>query len=125
MVTHMDGQDCSLLVKTWMNTNENTRGIRRVSVADRHGSLWVRIEGAGGDSPRDWGEVPVDAVYAAAPESRVPMSFNATFDLGSMRSHVQANVNQGLLVMVAFNSFTDDSGRAAYFSREFFHEAAQ
>jgi len=120
----MDGLDCSLLVKTWTNTNEDTRGITRVTVADRRGSLWVRIEGAGGDSPRDWGEAQVEAVYGAAPESRIPMSFNATFDLGSMRSHVQANVNQGLLVMVTFNSFTDDSGRADYFSREFFHEAA-
>ena len=121
----MEGIDCALLVKTWANTNETTRGITHVTVTDRRGSLWVKIEGAGGDSPRDWGEVQVETVYAATPESRVPMSFAATFHLGFMRSHVQANVNQGLLVMATFNAFTDDSGRAAYFSREFFHEAAR
>ena len=121
----MEGIDCSLLVKTWANTNEHTRGIRHVTIVDRRGSLFVKIEGAGGDSPLDWGEVQVDTVYAATADSRVPMSFTATFDLGFMQSHVQANVNQGLLVMAAFNAFADGSGRAAYFSREFFHEAAR
>jgi hypothetical protein len=45
----------------------------------------------------------------------------AGFDFGFMRSEVYIRVNKGVLVIVLFNTFQDDSGRTNYLNREFFY----
>ena len=43
------------------------------------------------------------------------------FDHGFMRAETYIRVNKGVLVIVLFNTFTDDSGRSSYINREFFY----
>jgi hypothetical protein len=45
----------------------------------------------------------------------------ADFDLGFMRAETYLRVNKGVLVIVLFVTFRDDSGRSNYLNREFFY----
>ena len=106
---------------TWLNTNSATRGIVRIIITARNGGLVVRAFGNCDPSPCDWGETEAEAVYANNIASREGVAFTASYDFGFLKTRLQANVNQGLLVAVTFNRFEDESGRGDYFSREFFH----
>ena len=62
-------------------------------------------------------------VFADGPDSSAPRAFTARFDLGYKEVSLQAKVKKGVLVVANFNRFSDNSGRAAFFSREFFYRA--
>ncbi|GFJ92750.1 hypothetical protein [Phytohabitans rumicis] len=70
---------------------------------------------------RDWGEVPLDGLYADGPTSNNVCGYRATFDLGHARTQIQANMLHSVMVCAAFTTFTDGSGRVNYLSREFLH----
>jgi hypothetical protein len=53
------------------------------------------------------------------------MSFSAFYDFGFMETQLQAHVRQGVLIIAKFDRFKDNSGRANYFSKEFFYRAEQ
>ena len=38
-----------------------------------------------------------------------------------MKSEIYIRVNKGVLVIVLYNTFQDDSGRSNYLNREFFY----
>ena len=44
----------------------------------------------------------------------------ADYDFGFMKTRLAGNINYGILVIQSYNEFCDDSGRPAYFTREFF-----
>lgn len=106
---------------TWLNTNKDSCGIVKVAIAVKSHSLLLRAFGAGDPAPSDWGEVEADHIYANSISSRVAAGFTAWYDFEFSRIHLQANWNQGLLVLASFTSFKDGSKRSNYFSREFFH----
>jgi hypothetical protein len=110
------------LVGTWMNTNNATRGITQVVLAVRDGGLVVRAFGACDPASCDWGSVNV-AVFAGDADSVEGNAFNAFYDFGFMETHLQSHIRQGVLVVAKFDRFKDDSGRANYFSKEFFFRA--
>jgi hypothetical protein len=105
----------------WINTNRNSFGIVKVVVAVRNSKLVVRVFGAADPEPNDWGEIQADHIYAGSIASRTGAGFTAWYHLNFAQIHVQANWNQGLLVLATFTSFRDGSRRSDYFSREFFH----
>jgi hypothetical protein len=107
------------LLGIWHNTNSRARGILRLELARRQDAVTVRVRGVGSPEPIDWGEAAAE-VFAHDVGDRAAMAFSAVYDLGFSRVHLQANVKQGVLVVASFNEFTDDSGRASYFTREFF-----
>jgi len=118
--------DVSPLLGTWINTNPGSRGIVRFVLGSRDGVLTVRAFGAGltegtEEPERDWGEVDAERIYTDGMTSGNVMSFTARYDFGFLESHLQANMNLGLLVVAGYNTFTDGSGRSSYFSREFYH----
>ena len=49
------------------------------------------------------------------------MAFSAVYDFGFMETLLAAYMKGGILVLDTFNAFKDSSGRASYFTREFFH----
>ncbi len=112
--------DPAPLLGTWINTNPRVRGIARIVLAADTGRFTVRVSGANGGSPIDWGEIPAEP-FAYNAGSREVMAFSALYDFGFQRVHLQANVKQGVLVVASFNEFTDASGRSSYFTREFFY----
>jgi hypothetical protein len=106
----------------WLNTNRRTWGITRAEVTQRDGQIWLQVWAADPEEgPRDWGTVPVERLYADGPSSNRVAAYQATFDLGHARTLVQANITLGVAILAAFTTFTDDSGRVNYMSREYFH----
>lgn len=75
------------------------------------------VSGAGGGGPADWGEAPA-RVYADAHYADNPPAFLTRFEHDSMRVHVEARPNRGVLVVCEYTEFTDGSGRRGYFIRE-------
>jgi hypothetical protein len=47
----------------------------------------------------------------------------ATFNAGFMTAETHIRVNKGVLVIVLYVTFHDDSGRSNYLNREFFYRA--
>ena len=110
--------DVAPLLGTWINTESRWQWIRRLEVRDDGGDLTVRMTGGNEPSPQRWGPRPVEAVYAASIHGGDAVAFRASFDHGEMRSEVQATLNQGLMVLVAFTDATDDG--TSRVTREFF-----
>lgn len=107
---------------TWINTDESSRGMAKVVVDEDSGKLFVRICG-GSDAPAsDWGRVEADTLYADSINSSHASAFSACYRLEAADMQIQANWNQGLLVVGSFGTFTDGSNRSNYFAREFFRQ---
>ena len=109
------------LFGVWMNTNSAGRGIAKVVVMARGADLMVRAFGADDSGLFDWGEVRADYLYANGISSSLAAGFTARYESDFSQTDLQANWNQGLLVLATFTTFTDGSRRSNYFSREFFH----
>lgn len=120
-----DSIDLFPLLGTWINTNNQTRGIARVIIRTENGTMTVQVFGADFPGFSDWGEVKAKIVYANAVRSHEAMAFSALYDFGFMEVYLQANLSLGLLVIAGLNTFKDESGRSNYFSREFFYHAGQ
>lgn len=108
------------LLGTWVNTKPSGVGIAKFEILTEDGSPVLRIFGFGRGSMIDWGETSVETVYTKDVATLEPMAFQARYDLGFMEVHVQGNFSLGLMVLACLNIFKDGSGRANYFSREFF-----
>lgn len=112
--------DPSTLVGTWLNYDPSSRGIFRVIIAGERGALSVRIFGSGDPSPIDWGETPADA-FAGDVASEEAVGFKAFYALESLRTMLLSYLNNRLLVVDAYTTFHDGSGRSSYFSRDHFY----
>lgn len=105
----------------WLNTNCHSGGIVKVVITTQGTGLKLRVFGAAEPSPCDWGEVDAEYIYANNISSQTAAGFTAWYRFDHAEINLQANWNQGLLVLASFTSFKDGSGRSNYFSREFFH----
>lgn len=90
------------------------------SVAD--GQLQARADGVGANGLVNWGEAAA-YVYADAHYADNPPAFLTTFEHDSMRIHVQARLNRGVLVVCEYTEFTD--GRRGSFIRECYQRSAR
>jgi hypothetical protein len=109
--------DLSVIVGDWRNTNP-AAGIERIVCEASGEGLTIHCS----SDVRDWGKVPAD-VFGFEFDSDVAGAFSAVYDLGFEEVRVQANVKQGVLVVVTLNAFKDGSGRSNYFNREFFYRS--
>lgn len=114
------GVDPSPMFGTWHNTDKQTAGVVRMVLAERGGRFVVHAWGAGSPALFDWGEIEATA-HAANVGSREGMAFTAVYDFGFVETVLAAYTKSGILVLDTFNTFKDGSGRANYFTREFFH----
>jgi hypothetical protein len=110
------------LLGTWLNTNIGTRGIASAILTHKDGQIVLRIVAAGDPEPADWGETAA-SLFAADASSSEAMAYSAFYDFGFMETQLQAHVRQGVLIIAKFDRFKDNSGRANYFSKEFFYRA--
>ena len=111
--------DPTVFLGSWTSTNRETQGIAGVVIREEEGRLFVRTFGACVPAVCDWGEAAAD-VFADDPHSTRAYGFSARFDLGFKETTMQAKIEKGVLVVANFNRFKDGSGRANFFSREFF-----
>ena len=110
------------LVGRWLNTNRETQGIAEI-VVERDGEQFsVSILGVGADGPVDWPKTGASVLANLEEEAgQRAVALAATFDFGFMRAETHLRVNKGVLVIVLFNTFLDDSGRSNYVNREFYY----
>jgi hypothetical protein len=108
----------------WLNTNRETRGIAECTIARDGDRIKVSVTGARDDGPIDW---PVVAAHPLAnleeEAGQRTGALMATFEFGFMRAETHIRINKGVLVIVLFATFLDDSGRSNYLNREFFYRA--
>lgn len=112
------------LLGRWINSNRDTRGIAECTVMRDGGDIKVSITGVGADGPISWPTAIATPLANLEEEAgQRTMAMLATFDLGFMRAETHLRVNKGVFVIALFVTFHDDSGRANYVTREFFHRA--
>lgn len=109
------------LVGTWVNTDGGSSGgVARMVITERDGELRIRAFGIGDPEPRDWGEA-TGTPFSQTVDSSRAWAFNCTYEFDFLTTEVSAYNKEGILVIVTFNFFHDSSGRADYWSREFFY----
>lgn len=110
------------LLGRWANTNRETLGIAECVIEQHDDNISVRIVGVGDEGPIEWPRTTAKALANLEEEAgQRTMALAATFDLGFMRAETHIRANKGVLVIVLFFKFLDDSGRSNYLNREFFY----
>jgi hypothetical protein len=113
--------DMAPLLGTWVNAKRNTDHIAKVEVAERDGTLFIRLYGSSSDELVDWGEA--EAIPFAFTGTTQVAGFHSRYSLGDTRIEIAANVKLGILVIQTYTSFQDESDRLSQFSREFFYRS--
>lgn len=109
------------LVGQWLNTDPDTRGISAIVIERDDEHFSVSISGAGADGLIEWPTTRATALANLEEEAgQRAVALSADFDLGFMTAETYLRVNKGVLVIVLFVTFRDDSGRSNYLNREFF-----
>ena len=112
------GNPASVLGR-WLNTNRESRGIAECVIAQENDGIAVRITGADKES---WPIAKATVLANLEEEAgQRTIALMQTFDLGFMTAETHIRVNKGVLVIVLYVTFTDDSGRSNYLNREFFY----
>jgi hypothetical protein len=106
----------------WVNTNRDTQGVAECTI-EKDGDLFnVSVVGVGTDGPISWPGARVKGLANLEEEAgQRAFALAPAFDFGFMTAETYIRVNKGVLVIVLFNSFRDDSGRSNYVNREFFY----
>lgn len=115
--------DLSELLGTWVNTDGGrSGGTLRYEVETRDDTLYVHGFGAAeaGGGEFDWGEAEATPLAQTVADAAA-WAFNCRFEFGFASTEIAAYTKEGILIAASFNSFADGSGRADYWTREFFH----
>ena len=110
------------LLGRWLNTNRETRGIAECTIAKDGDQIKVSVVAVGDDGPIAWPVVNAHPLANLEEEAgQRTGALLATFEFGFMRAETHIRINKGVLVIVLFATFLDDSGRSNYLNREFFY----
>jgi hypothetical protein len=110
------------LVGHWVNTDPNTHGIAAITIELDGEQFGVSATGVGADAPIPWPRPRAKALANLEEEAgQRAVALAADFDFGFMRVETYLRVNKGVLVIVLFITFSDNSGRSSYVNREFFY----
>ena len=111
------------LLGHWLNTNRDTQGLAECVVAQDGEDVTVSITAAGKDAVR-WPTARATVLANLEEEAgQRTIALLAKFDLGHMTADTHVRVNKGVLVIVLYVTFHDDSGRSNYLTREFFYRS--
>jgi len=112
------------LIGRWLNTNPDTQGIAECEIQRDGNHFSIKISGVGVDGPIVWPIARSKALANLEEEAgQRTIALAAVFEFGFMKSEIYIRVNKGVLVIVLFNTFQDESGRSNYLNREFFYRA--
>ena len=116
--------DLGPLVGTWVVFEPGTTGITRVEIAaGGDGAASARVYGSGEDGAAEWGTSPAP-VFADDVAGDEAWAFRAGYDHGWQSVQLFGYLNRGVLAVDAGTTFTDDSRRSNYFTRELFYRLA-
>ena len=109
------------LLGRWVNTDAETTGVDEIAVERDGEHFVVRVTAVGEGGPVHWPAARARVLANLEEEAgQRAVALAAAFDLGFMRIESYLRVNKGVLVIVAYHTFLDGSGRANYVNREFF-----
>ncbi|HUY95481.1 MAG TPA: hypothetical protein VMU71_09285 [Terracidiphilus sp.] len=103
------------LVGTWINCDHATRGLVRLVVAASGKEITVHGFGACSPTPCDWGIVN-GMVFAPNVTATSAIAFTASYNFSFKQTTVVGHLMNGALIVETFDHFTDQSGRADYYS---------
>ena len=110
------------LIGRWINTDSDTRGVAAIVIEQDGEKFSVTAVGVGSEAPIEWPRTEARALANLEEEAgQRTVALAADFDFGFMRAETYLRVNKGVLVIVLFNTFCDQSGRSNYVNREFFY----
>jgi hypothetical protein len=109
---HASPIDPEPLLGEWINYDLTSRNIASLTIT-RHGDgIVLRIT--------DWGEATASP-FALTNAGGEAAAFRAFYDFGFAKIAILAYLNKRLLVVDAYTTFHDDSGRSSYFARDHFY----
>lgn len=108
--------DAATLLGDWINYDTSSRNVARLSITSRGEIVILRITGA---PDIDWGETSLDP-FSLTTAGGEAAAFRAAYDFDFARIAILAYLNKRLLVVDAYTTFHDDSGRSSYFARDHF-----
>jgi hypothetical protein len=114
---HVAPIDPSPLAGDWINYDPASRNIARLTLAPRGEVMRLSVAGVPGV---DWGETTAYP-FAIAVTGGEAVAFRAAYDFGFLRIALLAYLNKRLLVVDAYTTFHDESGRSSYFVRDHFY----
>jgi len=103
------------LVGTWINCDHATRGLVRLMIAAKGNEITLHGFGACTPTPCDWGQAN-GMVYSASVAEAPAVAFTATYNFNFKQTVVVGHLLEGALFVETFDHFTDESGRADYYS---------
>lgn len=110
------------LTGRWVNTDPGTQGLAEIVIQQDGGAFRISVVGVGADGPIAWPMTSAKALANLEEEAgQRALALAVTFDFGFMTADTYIRVNKGVLVIVLFCRFADDSGRSSYVNREFFY----
>ena len=113
------------LIGRWLNTNPETQGVAEIIIERAGDSFFVVVLGVGEDGLIAWPRTEATALANLEEEAgQRALALAVDFDFGFMRAETYLRVNKGVLVIVAYYIFLDDSRRSNYVNREFFYRHA-
>jgi hypothetical protein len=113
------------LIGRWLNTNSETQGVAEIIIERVGESFFVGVLGVGDDGLIAWPRTKATALANLEEEAgQRALALAVDFDFGFMRAETYLRVNKGVLVIVAYYIFLDDSRRSNYVNREFFYRHA-
>jgi len=114
--------NAATLIGRWLNTDPGTRGLAELTIKKDGELFGISAIAAGASGPIEW---PLTAAKALAnleeEAGQRAVALEVTFDFGFMKAAAHIRVNKGVLVIVVFHTFSDNSGRSNYVNREFFY----
>ncbi len=105
------------IVGTWVNCNHETGGLVRVVIAAKGNGITVHAFGACHPTPCDWGIVD-GLIYADSVATTPAVAFTTKYKLAFVETTLVGHLYKGVLFVETFEHFTDNSGRADYYSLE-------
>ncbi len=103
------------ILGTWVNCDHQTRGLVRLMIAPNGHEVTIHGFGACSPTPCDWGVVN-GLVYADNVASTPAVAFSAVYTFGFKQTTIVGHLLKGALYVEVFDRFTDNSGRADYYS---------
>lgn len=120
MADTSDILDHSLLTGEWINTYKGTRAIVRMVIESDGPALSLKPFGTGASTPVEWGEAQA-IVYSEGEGATRGAAFHAHYRMGAFEALLAVNYAKGILVVAAYQRYTDAVRFAPWFTREFFY----
>lgn len=108
--------DLSPLLGEWLNYDIASGNISELALTQRADAVILRITGV---PDFDWGETTAFP-FALTVDGGEAVAFRAAYDFGFVNIAILAYLNKRLLVVDAYSTFHDGSGRSSYFARDHF-----